>query len=93
MDEKAHRPETSATDPKGAPMPIRLKKFIGTILMILLVVVYAVFATAFATLYLGESSGFVHLAYFLVTGLFWIVPAMFLIRWMEGYSPKARERR
>ena len=74
-------------------MPIRLKKFIGTIAMIVLVVVYAIFATAFATVYLGEANGFVHLAYFLVTGLFWIVPAMVLIRWMEGYSGKPRDGR
>ncbi|KQT50747.1 hypothetical protein ASG43_05575 [Aureimonas sp. Leaf454] len=74
-------------------MPIRLKKFIGAIVLIVLVVVYAIFATAFATVYLGEANGFVHLAYFLVTGMFWIVPAMVVIRWMEGYAPKARERR
>lgn len=74
-------------------MPIRLKKFIGAIILIVLVVVYAIVATAFATLYLANSNGFVHLAYFLVTGLFWIVPAMVVIRWMEGYSPKRREPR
>lgn len=69
-------------------MPIRLKKFIGTILMILLVVVYAIFATAFATVYLAQSSGIVHLAFFAFSGLLWVVPAMFLIRWMEGYRGK-----
>lgn len=74
-------------------MPIRLKKFIGAIILIVLVVVYAIFATAFATLYLANANGFVHLAYFLVTGLFWIAPAMVVIRWMEGYSPKRREPR
>ncbi|TFF27474.1 DUF2842 domain-containing protein [Jiella endophytica] len=68
-------------------MPVRLKKFIGTIAMILLVVVYAVFATAYASLHLAQSSGWVHLAYFLATGVLWVVPAMLLIRWMEA-KPK-----
>lgn len=65
-------------------MPVRIKKLVGMIILITLVVVYAVFATAFATLYLGESSGWVHLAYFLFTGILWVVPAMFVIKWMES---------
>ncbi|MBB4001101.1 MAG: DUF2842 domain-containing protein [Aurantimonas endophytica] len=64
-------------------MPVRLKKFLGAIILIVLVVVYAVLATAFATVYLAESSGWVHLAYFLFTGLLWILPAMLVIKWME----------
>ncbi|NDV86917.1 DUF2842 domain-containing protein [Aurantimonas aggregata] len=64
-------------------MPVRLKKFLGAIILIVLVVVYAVLATAFATVYLAESSGWIHLAYFLFTGLLWILPAMLVIKWME----------
>ncbi|MFD2236003.1 DUF2842 domain-containing protein [Aureimonas populi] len=64
-------------------MPVRMKKLIGTIVLVLLVMIYAIFATAVASLYLGEASGLVHLLYFLFTGLIWIVPAMVLIRWME----------
>ena len=68
-------------------MPVRLKKFIGTIVMIVLVVAYAVLATAYASLYLADASGWVHLAYFLFTGMLWVIPAMLLIRWMEA-KPK-----
>ena len=57
-------------------------------MLIVLVLVYAVVATAVASAFLGEASGLVHLLYFLVTGLLWVVPAMFLIRWMEGYRGK-----
>ena len=64
-------------------MPVRLKKFIGTIVLILLVVVYAMLATAYASLHLADASGWVHLAYFFITGILWVVPAMVLIRWME----------
>ena len=64
-------------------MPIRLKKLLGIGILLALVVVYAVFATAYASLYLAESAGYVHLLYFLLTGILWVVPAMFVIRWME----------
>ncbi|MBP0617519.1 DUF2842 domain-containing protein [Jiella mangrovi] len=69
-------------------MPVRLKKFIGAILLIILVVVYASLATAYATLHLADASGWVHLVYFLVTGFLWVVPAMLLIRWMEAKPKK-----
>ncbi|KAA0971193.1 DUF2842 domain-containing protein [Aureimonas fodinaquatilis] len=64
-------------------MPVRLKKLIGTILLVIIVVVYAVVATAVAVAQLSQSSAWVHLAYFLLTGLLWILPAMLVIRWME----------
>lgn len=63
-------------------MPVRIKKLIGTVLLIVLVIVYALLATAFATARLGESGAWVHLAYFLFTGLLWILPAMAIIAWM-----------
>lgn len=70
-------------------MPVRLKKLIGVFILLALVVVYAVFATAFASLYLGNAAGWLQLVYFLVTGLFWIVPAMFVISWMQR-EPKRK---
>ncbi|MDI7861002.1 DUF2842 domain-containing protein [Rhizobiaceae bacterium n13] len=69
-------------------MPIRLKKFIGTILIIILVLVYALVATTIASRTLGASSGWVHLAYFALSGLLWILPAMVIIKWMAGPRQK-----
>jgi len=63
-------------------MPVRLKKLIGTILLVLLVVTYALLATIVAVAQLAESGPLAHLAYFLLTGLLWILPAMWLIKWM-----------
>lgn len=65
-------------------MPLRLKKFIGTILIIILVSVYAIVATTIATLALSNSPWYVHLLYFLFSGVLWILPAMLVIRWMAG---------
>lgn len=63
-------------------MPVRLKKLIGTFLLVALVVVYAVLATLIAVAHLGESSAWVHLVYFIFSGLLWILPAMAVISWM-----------
>ncbi|MEM7302049.1 MAG: DUF2842 domain-containing protein [Pseudomonadota bacterium] len=65
-------------------MPLRLKKLIGTVLLIVLVMVYAFFATVIASTYLAASSTWTHLAYFFFSGLLWILPAMVIIKWMSG---------
>jgi hypothetical protein len=66
-----------------SPMPVRLRKLIGTVLIIILVIVYALAAVTFASLLLGASPWWVHLLYFFFTGLLWILPAMLIIKWME----------
>lgn len=63
-------------------MPVRLKKLIGTVLLIVLVVVYALVATLIAVAQLSQSGPLVHLAFFLFSGLLWILPAMGIIKWM-----------
>jgi hypothetical protein len=64
-------------------MPVRLKKLIGTFLLVALVCVYAIVATIFAVALLGNASPWIHLIYFFGTGILWVVPAMFIISWME----------
>ncbi len=64
----------------------RLRSFVGTILIIVLVVVYAIVATAVASALLGQSPWWMHLAYFVLTGVLWILPAMLIIKWMAGSS-------
>lgn len=67
-------------------MPVRIKKLIGTFLLVLLVCVYAIVATIIAVAQLAESSAWVHLAYFLFTGVLWVLPAMLIIKWMATPS-------
>lgn len=71
-------------------MPYRLKKFIGMIILVTLVIVYAMAATVVATSQLAESAWYVHLAFFGFSGILWVVPAMFVISWMER-KPKSAE--
>ncbi|WP_322991034.1 DUF2842 domain-containing protein [Hoeflea sp.] len=75
---------------EGPIMPVRLKKLIGTVIIVALVVLYALIATTIASYRLAESAWYVHMLYFLFTGILWIVPAMFVIRWMER-PPKHRQ--
>jgi len=71
----------------GCPVP-RWRSFVGTILIIILVITYALAATTIATLTLATSSWWVHFLYFLLSGLLWILPAMLIIKWMAGPRPK-----
>ena len=63
-------------------MPIRLKKLFGTVLLVALVIVYALVATMVAVAQLSESGPLVHLAFFLFSGILWILPAMGIIKWL-----------
>ncbi|OWV98429.1 hypothetical protein ATY81_18300 [Rhizobium sp. R72] len=69
-------------------MPVRLRKFIGTIVLVVLVLAYAVLANTIAVATLGDAPWWGQLLYFLLTGLLWVLPAMVLIKWMAG--PKQR---
>lgn len=70
-------------------MPIRLKKLVGTVLLVALVVIYALVASAIAVGRLAESGPVVHLIFFLLSGLLWVLPAMGIIKWMVR-EPKPR---
>ena len=71
-------------------MPIRLKKLIGTLLLVVLVVVYALVATTVAVAQLAEAGPLVHLAFFLLTGILWVLPAMGIIKWLM-LAPKPKD--
>lgn len=69
----------------------RSRKLLGTFVLIALVVVYSLVATAIATARLADASPWVHLVYFLFSGLLWVLPAMLVIRWM--LRPDSEEKR
>lgn len=65
-------------------LPQRLRSFIGTILIVVLVIVYALVAVAIASALLAETPVWVNLLYFLLSGLLWVLPAMLIIKWVAG---------
>jgi Protein of unknown function (DUF2842) len=64
-------------------MPDTLRKIIGTILLVVLVLVYALVAVTIASATLGTSPWYIHLLYFFLTGFLWVLPAMLIIKWMH----------
>jgi hypothetical protein len=64
-------------------MPIRLRKLIGAVVLIILVVTWALVAMALAQAPAIKANGFVEVIYYVVAGLGWVLPAMPLVRWMS----------
>ena len=69
-------------------MPIRIRKLIGTVMLFILVAVWALLAMALAQSALTDVNYWVAALYYAVAGLGWVLPAMPLIKWM--YRPDAR---
>ena len=63
-------------------MPIRLRKLIGGIVLIALVVSWALLAMALAQLPVIKANAFVEATYYVLAGLGWVLLAMPLIKWM-----------
>lgn len=64
-------------------MPIRLRKLIGAIALIVLVLAWALVAMALAQMPAIRANGVVEVIYYVVAGLGWVLPAMPLVRWMS----------
>jgi hypothetical protein len=62
-------------------LTMRMRKLIGTVALLALVIVWALVAMAVAPSAL-TSNGFVQATYYALAGLGWVLPAMPLIAWM-----------
>jgi hypothetical protein len=69
-------------------MSDRLRKLIGAIVLVIFVIIYALIVMTVAAAKLPGASGLAQLAFYLVTGLAWVVPAGALIYWMQ--KPRRR---
>jgi hypothetical protein len=63
-------------------LPLRLRKFLGMIILVAIVIVYSLVAMALAVRILPGTTWYVQLAFFAVGGFVWILPSMVVIRWM-----------
>jgi hypothetical protein len=64
-------------------MPIRLRKFIGAIALFVLVIVWALVAMALAQVPAIRDNAILSVAYYVVAGLGWVLPAMPIVAWMS----------
>jgi hypothetical protein len=65
-------------------MSLRTRKFIGAILLLLLVAFWALLAMAAAQFVFSSTNSVAAWIYYVVAGIGWVLPAMPLIRWMSG---------
>jgi hypothetical protein len=64
-------------------MPVRLRKFIGAIALIVLVVVWALVAMALAQAPVIFYNMIASIAYYVIAGIGWVLPAMPIVSWMS----------
>jgi predicted membrane channel-forming protein YqfA (hemolysin III family) len=64
-------------------MPIRARKFFGTIALLVLVVVWSLGGMAAAQIPAVAGSGWLQAIFYVVVGLGWVLPAMPIISWMS----------
>ena len=70
-------------------MPIRLRKLIGTLGLFVLVIVWVLLAMALAQSPTIRDNAVLSVAYYVIAGLGWVLPAMPLVYWMARPDRKA----
>jgi hypothetical protein len=64
-------------------MNIRLRKLIGSVILVVFVCIYALVAMVIGAAKLPGTSAATQWIYFAVAGLAWVIPAGLLIAWMQ----------
>ena len=65
------------------PMKIRTRKFLGTIALLLLAAVWALFGMVVAQMPWLAASGWRQAIFYVVAGMGWVLPAMPIVSWMQ----------
>ena len=74
-------------------MTSRRRKFIGAIALLLFLALYALAAMMTAIVLQVGASKAVELAYYVIAGLLWVIPAGLLIKWMQRPEAETGETR
>ena len=61
----------------------RARKFFGAIVLLLSLAVYATVAAIIGSGRIAQAPQWVQFAFYVTTGLAWVIPAGLLIRWMQ----------
>lgn len=72
------------SDPRG--LPPRLRKFIGTVALLLLVIIWALAAMALAQGRVTTLPGYAQFFAYVFLGIGWVFPAGWIIRWMMKFD-------
>ncbi len=64
-------------------MTMRTRKLLGAIALLVFIFVYALVAMMVAIVLQVNASNFTEIAYYVIAGLAWVVPAGAIIWWMQ----------
>lgn len=74
---------------KPPTMHPRTRKLVGTILLLVFLITYALLAMAFAiVMQMDKANGALVLAFYAVAGLIWVIPAGIIVQWMQKSPPE-----
>lgn len=73
-------------------MSIRVRKFIGTVLLFALVIVWALIAMALAQTPVIHNNVAASIAYYVIVGIGWVLPAMPIVAWMSRRDRNSADR-
>lgn len=76
------RKPRNRSEPHISVMTIRTRKFLGTIALLVLVVVWSLTGMAVAQMPWLANSGLLQAVFYVVAGLGWVLPAMPIVSWM-----------
>jgi len=68
-------------------MTMRTRKLVGAVLLLLFIALYALVAMLVAVVLQVNGSKAAELIYYVVAGLLWVLPAAWLVKWMQKPDP------
>lgn len=75
-------------------MKDRTRKLAGAVALLIFLAVYTILALAVAVvLQVNTTNKLVELAFYVVAGLIWVVPAAWIVSWMSRSSPGPHDKR
>ncbi len=69
-------------------MTPRIRKLVGTILLLIVLAIYSLAVMLVASVLVTDGNKIVEMVFYAVAGLAWVLPAGYLIKWMYA-SPRA----
>lgn len=69
-------------------MSVRTRKLVGTILLLVVLIIYALVVMLAAVAVLPDGGKIVELVFYAVAGVAWVLPAGYLIKWMYAEPPE-----
>lgn len=82
VPDKGSRTAQSAAGSRGH-MTLRTRKFVGAVALLVFIAVYALVAMLVAVALQVNGSKIAEILYYPIAGLLWVLPSMWLVKWMQ----------